>query len=615
MGIAAGDFLCPNLRTISYALGMSETLAGVTLFAFGNGSSDLFSTFAAMSSHNGTLAVGELFGAAAFITAVVIGAMAVASTFSVPKTSFTRDIGFFAIAAAITMAFIADGELQLWECVIMVGYYLFYVVVVASWHWYTARRNQGIFAGTVQCHLSETDELEVEASEEEAGHEADRVNDGGTVGETSGLLQFHRATYQERHRETPSEHIPYNPHFTPVEVLHPHIPTLQSVTSRTVDPHTAWGEEQESGPGTSALVSCAQTHIASPHTIASALFPTLYPWRGKSLWSKLTGCLTAPMMFLLTLTIPTWNSNPELVDGDQPAESLIEHQASESGQEPIVGSFPVPAPQSRGDTNIIPFGTPGIQPGSPNRAGLSEVPQGERSRWLICIQLLVAPLCLALFIWINTYSTLNLQDFLRLLLSSVFFSLICVGFLLLSTISSSERPAYRCSFCFLGFAVSIAWISSAAAEIVGVMEAFGVILDVSDALLGLTVFAVGNSSNDLIANITIARRGHPVMALSACFGGPMLNILLGIGIGGLFTILKDARDRNTKLPLAYESYVLDVSVTLFISGMTLLTVLVGLLLAVSMNGWRMDRRIGWASIAFWSVSTIFNMVLNLTGVA
>ena len=35
----------------------------------------------------------------------------------------------------------------------------------------------------------------------------------------------------------------------------------------------------------------------------------------------------------------------------------------------------------------------------------------------------------------------------------------------------------------------------------------------------------GNSLADLVANITIARMGYPVMALSACFGGPMFSML------------------------------------------------------------------------------------------
>jgi sodium/potassium/calcium exchanger 6 len=62
IGIAASDFFCVNLSSIAALLGMSENFAGVTLLALGNGSPDVFSTFAAMSSNSGSLAVGELIG-------------------------------------------------------------------------------------------------------------------------------------------------------------------------------------------------------------------------------------------------------------------------------------------------------------------------------------------------------------------------------------------------------------------------------------------------------------------------------------------------------------------------------------------------------------------------
>lgn len=140
IGIAASDFFCINLSTIASILGMSESMAGVTFLAFGNGSPDVFSTFAAMKTHSGSLAVGELIGAAGFITAVVAGSMALVRPFKVARKSFVRDVGFFIIAASFSMIFLADGRLYLWECAVMVGFYLFYVATVVLWHWYIRRR-------------------------------------------------------------------------------------------------------------------------------------------------------------------------------------------------------------------------------------------------------------------------------------------------------------------------------------------------------------------------------------------------------------------------------------------------------------------------------------------
>lgn len=140
IGITASDYFCINLSTISTVLGLSESVAGVTLLAFGNGSPDVFSTWAAMSTNSGSLAIGELIGAAGFITGIVAGSMAIVRPFKVSRMSFMRDLGFFIVATAFSLGFLVDGHLQLWECILMVGFYLFYVSVVIIWHWRSQKR-------------------------------------------------------------------------------------------------------------------------------------------------------------------------------------------------------------------------------------------------------------------------------------------------------------------------------------------------------------------------------------------------------------------------------------------------------------------------------------------
>lgn len=142
IGIAASDFFSVNLSTIASVLGLPESLAGVTFLAFGNGSPDVFSTFAAMGSNSGSMAVGELIGAAGFITAVVAGSMALVREFKVSRKTFVRDILFFIVAVSFTMLFLLDGQMHLWECGTMIAFYLFYVCFVVAWHWFSARRKK-----------------------------------------------------------------------------------------------------------------------------------------------------------------------------------------------------------------------------------------------------------------------------------------------------------------------------------------------------------------------------------------------------------------------------------------------------------------------------------------
>jgi sodium/potassium/calcium exchanger 6 len=136
------------------------------------------------------------------------------------------------------------------------------------------------------------------------------------------------------------------------------------------------------------------------------------------------------------------------------------------------------------------------------------------NRWLLSLQIFTGPLFSVFIVWANIAEDLDNPG--KVLLEAVLISLICsvvLLALLLLTTSPDHRPKFHFLFCFLGFVIAIAWISTIAGEVVGVLKAFGVILDISEAILGLTIFAVGNSVGDLVADVTVARLGYPVMAL------------------------------------------------------------------------------------------------------
>ncbi|XP_066872099.1 mitochondrial sodium/calcium exchanger protein isoform X3 [Kogia breviceps] len=91
-------------------------------------------------------------------------------------------------------------------------------------------------------------------------------------------------------------------------------------------------------------------------------------------------------------------------------------------------------------------------------------------------------------------------------------------------------------FAFLGFLTSALWINAAATEVVNILRSLGVVFRLSNTVLGLTLLAWGNSIGDVFSDLTLARQGYPRMAFSACFGGIIFNILVGVGLGCLLQI-------------------------------------------------------------------------------
>lgn len=920
IGIAASDFLCINLSTISTILGMSESMAGVTFLAFGNGSPDVFSTFAAMKTHSGSLAVGELIGAAGFITAVVAGSMALVRPFKVARKSFVRDVGFFIIAASFSMVFLADGRLHMWECAVMVGFYLFYVIIVVLWHWYLkkmAHRKALEDAARSHFHIPGSDEAGLEeyhdeedqsigrasrglsrvvsgddfAHLEQAGNPALRFVDEeiDTDDETRdhylaeisnnmrvsrpkrgerrntinpirpslvGALEFRavlsslqkskniqsppinlrrysddpamllnqqgsiarrasnpniryddtnardvaRNAFQRpdtdvitngpgraravstndveglrrdsRPLEIPQinltdttdpngdddEHTPrantperrptlddvpspavtlssaqnefgymaaspmpmsprsrrgsidllappgdYRPRLpgryqSRSEGHHhgsgpsgssngsrskPAVPKLQipgsidsSQVSSPISPFPAYHDEPNLVPSRSYASS---VHLPSPsigagssfehsyfpeseekpikwwpykllpapHVLVSTLLPTIYSWHDKDIWEKMLGVVAAPSVFLLAITMPIVESDKDEDDDDalDPGLPMLGKDRSRSVStlvplpldspsqfSPTAFDNGVPSGRKHGETGVgspainitapvdgtndsapLPSLNPSSQP-LPTRPDTPPPPPMEWNRWLVATHIFTAPLFVLLLVYANLDPFKPKRFFMPFLYTLIGCVIAFAALLLLTT--PDRPPKHRHLLCFVGFVVAIAWISTIAGEVVGVLKALGIILNISDAILGLTIFAVGNSLGDLVADITVARLGYPVMALSACFGGPMLNILLGIGISGLYMTINGGQHRHEKhpdKPLRYKPYHIEIGGTLLISGVTLLVTLLGLLVVVPLRGWRMDRKVGCGLIVLWTLSTIGNVIVEVVG--
>ena len=66
-----------------------------------------------------------------------------------------------------------------------------------------------------------------------------------------------------------------------------------------------------------------------------------------------------------------------------------------------------------------------------------------------------------------------------------------------------------------GFAIAATWLDSIADKLVELLEFFGIVLRIPNSVMGLTVLAFGNSIQDLVANVSLSKKGLNTMALTA----------------------------------------------------------------------------------------------------
>ncbi|KAF9313355.1 hypothetical protein BG003_005275 [Podila horticola] len=703
VGVAASDFFCPNLSTIAKKLHLSESMTGVTFLAFGNGSPDVFSTFSAMGAGSASLAIGELVGAASFITSVVVGSMAIIKPFKVSKAPFLRDVIFFAGCVLFTLYTVIDGKITMVESITLIVYYIFYVtfVVVGNWYHQRVKTERELEERARNLYDDDEDAEPVDFDEEHellsngrgrkqkppkistfavAGpydayddDDEEELDDGyispsqissndleshqtlvsSMENPDVNMLQHHQLSQNSGGVENAISMRPpgssvrrrpsllsafefndvvrslslsgsrgriasYDPSYygvkSPIHKRHftrPH--SANDASSRAVSVMST--HSQEGASSSSGLViehneimstspmdmdhdadalfeqallrqslilpdhhNPANQHLGHVHphdmspkdnawtwkrlteflkAVQPIYFPTLIDWDDKTPFIKFLAVTSIPMVFLLTLTLPV----VEIKEKEEDDEST-DNNMDDTRQAPKI--VVEDTDKHKGDEY-----------------------EGW-SRTATTVQMLVAPVFIAAVI-----SSAAEYGVVPVLIALFVGSILSV----LIYYSSTEEEPPRCygALCFVGFMVAITWIFLVANEVVGVLQAFGMIFGVSDAILGLTIFAMGNSLGDLVANITIAKMGFPRMAFSACFGGPLLSI------SGTYMTLKT----GTAIPL-------QVSPTLFVSLIGVLMTLLAALVIVPRNGYMMGRWWGWFLLIVYLICTVVNVVVEIT---
>ncbi|XP_073764959.1 mitochondrial sodium/calcium exchanger protein isoform X2 [Danio rerio] len=159
-------------------------------------------------------------------------------------------------------------------------------------------------------------------------------------------------------------------------------------------------------------------------------------------------------------------------------------------------------------------------------------------RPLNCLHIITAPLVCVLTFQSGNYGLYLIKGEVPVWVLTICIGVFLSGIVFFTT-TNEQPPRYHFLYSLLGFVVSALWISTAASEIVSVLHLLGIVLSLSNTVLGLTLLAWGNSIGDCFADITIARQGYPRMAISACFGGIIFNMLFGVGLGCLLQFIRN----------------------------------------------------------------------------
>ncbi|WFD28172.1 hypothetical protein MNAN1_003178 [Malassezia nana] len=610
LGLVASDFFCPNLTTIAKRLGLSDSIVGVTLLALGNGFPDVISTFRAMEKDAGALALGELMGAAVFTVSMVCGSIMLFHEFTVPAASFLRDVGTYTIAVVLVLFFLLDGTLGLGEGACMLGLYLGYVATVC-------------IGDLSRPTTDEESTLLLDSAEEspstpQIGHHsllsAARVHDLARLADTGFIVSDDMA----HHMLQPSFALRHPPLYrtfsqhslersrcrSPVRPLRPsRARTLDTVRSpRMVDalytpPPARQGSAsfrrdapsppREPTPSTTQnamedvfarLQAPPESHSLS-RLLLIAFLPSLLSWEQNSRFHRGVSVFCAPAYLALRLTVP-------LVSFDE----FLLHQALGRLRDAADAEDAQALWTEVWDEVGAVLETPAPIVHTAERVAADHL--------LLSMHCVMAPLFLLWVVeapWVAWATATVLGS--------------CAGAALWRHVrSTAERDApaqlqlYALPRSMLGFVMGLVWIVVLVDNVLALLRAMGYLYHWSEAILGLTLFALGNSLGDVVTNLSIVRLGHPTMALTACFASPMTNLLLGIGFSATWLTLR----HPTQGP-----YHIALSPALVLSSSVLLFMLIMMLVILPIMRFRVNKYLGMCLLTAYMGAMAANLLLEL----
>jgi len=576
LAVTADDFFCPALITISKTLNLTPNVAGVTFLAFGNGGPDFFSSITALTDpeSDGELGIGGIFGAGLFVTSVIIGAIAIVKPFRAMARPFLRDIIFYIVAVYWSFLMLWRERVYFFECLAFCGLYVVYVlVVIVSGKIYEKQKRAsdggvgitlthmvGVVESTGLHHegmhrqqsmtwtLKEDDEGDAEGDSKELeanGKENKAFNNSSLSFKDEDSLRGDNTycnTEDNLYDEVESvkEDKNHKPSFT-----------VGNGTSNGYDNMVGDIFKVGSIRSEQEMAEARRMSLDITDMLPGALLRQQGSTRREGTPADpdkrkvyFTALSTEELVEQDLQYLPMWkvflNGINPINTEDWPTMSLF-GKSYEIFKSPIMFLFLLSVPVINYDDEEL----------------------NNWNRPLNILQCFISPTASVLLVQVHAIN-----------LGPVPVYALTLGFgLILATVvfftsSNYVKPRYHAAFGFFAFFIAVVWIYTLANEIVSLLETFGIVFNISEAILGLTALAWGNSVGDLVANMVMARQGFARMGFAACFGAPFFNLTLGFGLA---MMIKMAGEGTTSTVMALSS--IQVLMALFL-GLILLSSLV-----------------------------------------
>lgn len=178
-----------------------------------------------------------------------------------------------------------------------------------------------------------------------------------------------------------------------------------------------------------------------------------------------------------------------------------------------------------------------------------------------------------------------------------------IYFVFLFTIPDCEKPRFKKWFP-LTFMMCIIWIGSLSYVVAWMITIIGDTLKIPDSVMGITFLAAGTSVPEAVSSVIVAKQGHGSMGISNSIGSNTFDILLCLGLPWFI--------KATFMPtIPGKLWVGINSAGIEYNAISLLSTLLMLYIAFSLNKFKLDKRVGRACLLMYAAFLILASLIEL----
>jgi Ca2+/Na+ antiporter len=595
----ASDYFSPTLSKICENMNLAYDIAGVTLLALGNGAPDFFSLIASFSGGVDVLVgVGALLGGGMFVCTIVVGSIGILCPCQVSRTLFLRDIGFHLISVTSVGLIGLKGEVTVGYAVGLLLMYFGYVGAVLMGSWCTSNNNDSAdpvdpLLGDIGMHSLLTPSPSAAAIQTAFWHPSAMSS---TINKQDIVSPLNNSSHNLNHNNIKTVSTPYsfvilqedcddfskdlstqdslengsNGRDATINLSGVFSPEFTSIIKEDFfaadDDNRHYQEHFDAshGPSEDSLDN-------SPETSSQRI--NVFQTRLHKYSELLNRNATKYQNVLSALYWQQWALS-----------SQFRHSQIHRDWDTFTWYYKLFVCLQYPLVFLRDITIPDLDP----------------TRWnkLFAVLHPLADPVFALFVVGQWGSGVGVLP------SSVFCLLIGVPpavyvFLYSTTGRAPPHRLFVPVWSVLAFSMNILWIYMLAGELINCLSVLGLILDIPAAFLGLTVLAWGNSIGDFFTNTAVAKQGLGAMAVAGCYGGPVFNILIGLGSSLLFATTQ-----------SYPSpFIVQLDISSIVSLTFLCLTLVSTMIIIPLRNYQLDQVFGVFLITLYTIYTMVQAII------